>query len=202
MRGTLTLLLIAAAVTGCAAGPARMTVAQAAPEKAPDGFRAEGGDLVHVASGMRFPARVGSAVRAEAQAYDRDGEHVTILYRLPLRGGGQAEARVGLVHLEGMRAAEHYAVFKATMLGAMPGGRTVDEGAFPIAVAGRTVEGWRGTFVPAAPSQEARGLVTGDFGYWSARLRTRYPPGQAGEGQVAVEAFARALDWSPLLKRA
>lgn len=174
---------------GYGAGPA---VAQQS-EAASNGFRDEGTDLIHEASGMRFPAKVGNAVRQPIDSTDVQDEYVLVRYRIPLNDGSEATARIGIVHIEGMSPREHYAAYSPRILGRLPGGKVRHQGDF--AVPGAIGKGYRGWFTG---TDHAAGLITASFGHWSARLISDYPLAQTAQAREAITRLVTTLDWTPL----
>lgn len=187
------LLALLVLTGGLGAGPA--TAQQGAP--ASTGFRDEGTELVHEASGMRFPAQVGNAVRLPIDPTDVQDEYVVVRYRIPLERGGEATARIGIIHIEGMTPREHYAAFSPVILGRLPGAKVRHQGAFTVP--GAIGKGYRGWFTG---TDRAAGLITANFGHWSARLISDYPLAQTAQARAAITRLATTLDWSPLQKAA
>lgn len=157
------------------------------------GYRDAANMLVHEASGMRFPLRAGSAVRLPSRSHDVQSDYAMVRYRVPIREGGVATVRLGLVQLDGMSAKQHYDVFRSRLLERLPELAAREEGPFDLP--GARGGAWRGAFVG---KDQAAGLVTADFGRWSVRVQSIYPLAQADEAQQAIAAFLRRLDWSPL----
>ncbi len=177
------------------AKPQRCSERAAPVEPAGDGFTVEGTDLVHGPSGMRFPQTVARFTREVARGFDPDGDYVTVNYVAPA-GRDQVKTWISLVHLEGMSALEHYAGLKPQFAARLPGAQTLEEGRFPVKGADGG-EGYRGLF---SGDGKTIGLITANFGYWSARLRSEYPAAAAKPAQAALRRFVDALDWSALAK--
>jgi|GEM_PF-1131363 len=156
------------------------------------GFRIAKEDIVHEATGMVFPARVGNAVREASRPGDVEGELALVRYRVPIPEGGEARVAIGLVHLEGMTAAQHYAAFRGPIMRRIADATVRHEGPFQIVGAS---DARYGLF---AGKDQASGLITADFGYWSARLITAYPVAQLDAAQMAITNFVQKIDWSPL----
>lgn len=175
---------------GCAS-----TAGAAAPQ--PPRRAAASRVLLDPASGMRFPARVGGAVRLASDPTDVQDGYTIVRYRIPIREGGSAVVRIGIVHIEQMTAREHYDTYRPQILARLPGGAVRSEE--KIAIPGAVGDSWHGSFVG---SESASGLITADFGYWSARLISSYPLASADEAQIAIKAFVDRLDWKPLLAQA
>lgn len=188
-----TLILAALLLGGCAATAA--DAAASAPSPLP-GYQARRSTLVHEATGMRFPARVGTAVREPSEGTHVENGYAIVRYRVPLSGGQSAIVHIGLLHLEGMTALEHYATYRGEIMARLPGASVKQEG--PFAVNGAIGPGYRGSFVG---TDRAAGLITAAFGYWSARLVTEYPAAQADEAQSAIAAFVEKMNWAPLRTR-
>lgn len=194
MSRKVALLGLAALIGGCAMDPTPAPAAQGAPQA---GFRDSGADLIHEASGMRFPAKVGDAVRQSLDSTDVQDNYVLVRYTIPLKDGGEAIARIGVIQIEGMTPREHFAAYSPRILSRIAGGQMRSEGAFPIK--GAVGDGYRGWF---SGTDHAAGLITANFGHWSARLISDYPLAQTEEAQEAITTFATSLDWSPLYQSA
>jgi hypothetical protein len=169
----------------------------AAAEPLPDGFKRDGETLVHHQSGMRFPPVVAGFVRDFGSTFDLVGNYVVVRY-LRWLGDGVMEARVGLVHLEGMRANEHYAGFSSQVLADLGGGSRMNEGPVPVAGRMSAARGYGGSFV-STDGRRAAMLITVALGHWSARLRSEWPASAARDGRRQLGLFARSLDWTPAL---
>lgn len=163
----------------------------------PDGFAREGDTLVHGQSGMRFPPLVAGFVRDFGSTFDFDGNYVVVRY-LKRVDNDVIEARAGVLHLEGMRANEHFAGFRSRVLADLGGGTGFDEGPVPVAGQRSAALGYGGRFQSADGTRGAM-LITLALGYWSARLRSDWPAHQAGKGRRELLRLARALDWAPVL---
>src|SRR3546814_4705983 len=91
--------------------------AETAQAEIPDGFSLEsdGTTLVHVASGLRFPAEFAGYTRLRERAFDPGGEYIAVGYdRPPGTGSDRIVVRIAVVHLED-RSEEHTSELQSLM---------------------------------------------------------------------------------------
>lgn len=185
---------IAALAATCAALPAAaQTPVAPGPAASAEGFRLDRtGTLVHKASGVPFPRTLAGFTRTGSLGSDPSGQYVTVEYRRTLRSA-DIVARISLVHIEKMSAAEHYVIMKPLAKGYFDKIEPISEG--PIKVAGlKPGQAWRGTFrgnrngIPFAFS-----LTTVDLGYWGARVATAYAQADRREAGPRLDRLIAAL---------
>ena len=143
--------LVALVALGCVS-----TAGAAAPQ--PPRRAAASRVLVDPASGMRFPARVGSAVRLASDPTDVQDGYTIVRYRVPIREGGSAVVRIGIVHIEQMTAREHYEALLAKA-GAKGG---------PTTYTKATTPDWDGFYVRDLVTSDWPGVRGDDWVYPSA----------------------------------
>lgn len=160
---------------------------------APRGFRTEpDGTLVHEATGARFPVSIAGFTRTGQDGYDPSGEYVTVEYHYPLEGASLA-ARISLVHVEQMSAAEHYVIMKPLARQYFTNIEPLSEGPLPVPDLPEDAV-WSGTFSgtrEGAPYLFS--LTTVNYGYWSARIATAAPEAAEAVARQKLTALITAL---------
>lgn len=192
MRTLLTAILAASLFSVSFAASAQDAYADVAAV-APTGFHLDGhGDLVHDASGARFPQRFAGFVRTGEASGDPSGEAVMIEYRFP----SEAEvigARIAIVHIEQMSAADHYAIMRPMARAYFSDIHPLSEG--PVNIPGAPNGSvWRGSFQGTRDKVPYEfNLTTVDLGYWSARVATAYPRSGRSEAILRLNALIGEL---------
>ncbi|SRR5690606_24399687 len=153
---------------------------------------AEDGTLVHIGSGLRFPADVADFRRSDAAAFAENGAYVGLEYKRPLSVDGELTMRIAVVTLPGLSAREHYVITRPLVLQGLEDSRPVAEGVFQR-VAGS--EAFRGVFTGTVDGVPwMRGLWTFEHGDWDLRVRADFPRIDQVQADEAVAAFVAALN--------
>ncbi|WP_255245781.1 hypothetical protein [Sphingobium sp. D43FB] len=175
-------LLLASPALASVQAPAVET----APAEIPDGFiLAQGGTtLVHVASGLRFPAEFAGFKRLRERAFDPSGEYIAIGYDRPLGSGSdRIVVRIAVVHIDDMSAHDHFAIMRQRTMSHFSAPTLLSEGPTKIPTQPR-LNAYRGTFSGLRDGQPWHfSLTTVDYGYWSGRMTAAYPESQAAEAE-------------------
>jgi len=177
-----------AAATGTAASAAGAT------DGATPGFTASSqGDLVHDATGTRFPAAAFGFTRVSTIAFDPSGEYATVTYQRG-KGSGRSFAQIALVQISDMTALEHYAAMSPVIGTYFPGLKF--EAITPIANGPMALAGveprhaWQGRFSATLDQRPYfLSLSTLDMGAWSGRVTAAYPKADARNVQARILAL-------------
>ncbi|WP_395397147.1 hypothetical protein WBP07_31230 [Novosphingobium sp. BL-8A] len=176
-------LLLAAPVGVLAPG---IAMAQPASGEVPEGFSfaPDGTTLIHVASGLRFPARFKGFTRLKEQATDPSGQYVAISYDHPLKGGkDHLLVRFAVVQIEDMSARDHYVIMRQAAMSHFSAPSVAAEG--PVKIPNNpSLDAYRGTFNGFRDNQPWRfSLTTVNYGRWSGRMTAAYPQADAAEAE-------------------
>lgn len=167
-----------------ASAPAAETAAASA--EIPDGFALapDGTTLVHLASGLRFPAEFAGFKRLHERAFDPSGEYVAIGYDRPLgTGEDRIVVRIAIVHIDKMSARDHFSIMRQRSMSFFSAPTLLSEGPTKIPTQPR-LEAYRGTFTGMRDGQPWHfSLTTVDYGYWSGRMTAAYPESRAAEAE-------------------
>src|SRR3546814_6181800 len=80
-------------------------------------LESDGTTLVHVASGLRFPAEFAGYTRLRERAFDPGGEYIAVGYDRPLgTGSDRIVVRIAVVHLEDMSAHDHFEIMRQSTM--------------------------------------------------------------------------------------
>lgn len=152
----------------------------------------DGGDLVHVASGLRFPASAADFARSDAAVFAANGDYVGVEYTRPLSADGALTIRVAVVKIPGLSPREHFTIARPIALQSLEEARPVAEGPY------RGVEGtagYRGLFTGRhSDNPWMRGLWTFERGEWDLRVRADFPRIDSIQADEAVAALVTALN--------
>lgn len=176
------LLAAPAAAQSPQTAPAAAPVASGVPEGF--AFAPDGTTLVHVASGLRFPANFKGFRRLNEQANDPSGQYVAISYAHPLRGSKEnVVVRFAVVQIEDMSARDHYQIMRQAAMSHFSAPTIVTEGPVKIPT-DPSLDAYRGTFSGLRDNQPWRfSLTTVDYGPWSGRMTAAYPQANAAEAE-------------------
>jgi hypothetical protein len=159
---------------------------EAASAETPDGFvlAQDGTTLVHVASGLRFPAEFAGFKRLRERAFDPSGEYIAIGYDRPLGSGpDRIVVRIAVVHIDDMSAHDHFSIMRQRTMSHFSAPTLLAEGPTRIPTRPR-LDAYRGTFSGQRDGQPWHfSLTTVDYGYWSGRMTAAYPESQAAEAE-------------------
>ncbi len=169
-----------------AAGTAGPSMAQTAADGAPEGFSfaSDGTTLIHVASGLRFPAQFKGFTRLKEQATDPSGQYVAISYDHPLAAGkDHLLVRFAVVQIEDMSAKDHYVIMRQAAMSHFSAPSIAAEG--PVKIPNNpSLDAYRGTFNGMRDNQPWRfSLTTVNYGPWSGRMTAAYPQRDAAEAE-------------------
>lgn len=164
----------------------------AAVAEVPDGFAlaSDGTTLVHVASGLRFPAEFAGFTRLRERAFDPSGEYIAVGYNRPLgTGADHIIVRIAVVHIDDMSAHDHYEIMRQATMAHFSAPTLVSQG--PTKIPGqRRLDAYRGTFTGTRDGQPWHfSLTTVNYGYWSGRMTAAYPESQAAEAQRYLDTL-------------
>lgn len=166
--------------------PATPLSTEAAATTVPDGFALapDGTTLVHVASGLRFPAEFEGYTRLRERAFDPGGEYIAIGYDRPLgTGRDRIVVRMAVVHIDKMPARDHYLIMRQATMSHFAAPTIVSEGPATIPT-NRRLQAYRGTFTGYRDGKPWRfSLTTVNYGYWSGRMTAAYPESEAAEAE-------------------
>ncbi|WP_395337150.1 hypothetical protein WBP06_21670 [Novosphingobium sp. BL-8H] len=181
--------LLAAPAVAAPSGqaPVAPSSASAAVSNAvPEGFAfaPDGTTLIHVASGLRFPANFKGFKRLKEQANDPSGQYVAISYAHPLRGSKESVVvRFAVVQIDEMSAHDHYLIMRQAAMSHFSAPTIVSEGPVKIPTDPK-LDAYRGTFSGTRDNQPWRfSLTTVDYGHWSGRMTAAYPQSNAAEAE-------------------
>lgn len=175
-------LLLASPALASAQTPAIET----APQEIPDGFilAQDGTTLVHVASGLRFPAEFAGFKRLRERAFDPSGEYIAAGYDRPLGSGSdRIVVRIAVVHIDDMSAHDHFSIMRQRTMSYFSAPTLLSEGPTTIPTQPH-LDAYRGTFSGLRDGQPWHfSLTTVDYGYWSGRMTAAYPESLAVEAE-------------------
>lgn len=161
-------------------------VADTATIEIPDGFElaSDGTTLIHMASGLRFPAEFAGFTRLNERAFDPGGEYIAVGYDRPLgTGSDRIVVRIALVQIEQMSAREHFAAMRQKSMSYFSAPTLLSEGPTKIPTQPR-LDAYRGTFTGMREGQPWHfSLTTVDYDHWSGRMTAAYPESQAVEAE-------------------
>lgn len=164
----------------------QLPVADTAMTEIPDGFvlASDGTTIVHVASGLRFPAEFAGFIRLRERAFDPGGEYIAVGYNRPLgMGTERIIVRIAVVHIEDMSAHDHYEIMRQATMSHFSAPTLLSQGPTKIPNQ-RHLDAYRGTFTGIRDGQPWHfSLTTVDYGYWSGRMTAAYPVSQAAEAE-------------------
>lgn len=181
-------LLLAAPALASAPVP---TVA-AIPAEIPDGFvlAPDRTTLVHLASGLRFPAEFAGFRRLRERAFDPGGEYIAVGYDRPLGlGADRIVVRIAVVHIDDMSAHDHFSIMRQRTMAHFSAPTLLSEG--PTRIPNRPrLDAYRGTFSGLRDGQPWHfSLTTVDYGYWSGRMTAAYPENRADEAEKHLDTL-------------
>lgn len=184
--------LLFAAPSLAQSSPAPISAASpASAGEVPEGFALapDGTTLVHVASGLRFPATFKGFTRLKEQAFDPSGDYVAIAYGYPLSGKDSLVVRMAVVHIDEMSARDHYTIMRQAAMSHFSAATVLSEGPAVIPT-NRSLDAYRGIFSGFRDGVPWRfSLTTANYGYWSGRLTAAYPDRDAAQAEKALDAL-------------
>ncbi|TCM20880.1 hypothetical protein EDF56_102543 [Novosphingobium sp. PhB165] len=198
----------AAQASSSAANAAHTTKAAAKKvtgSEVPEGFKfaPDGTTLIHVASGLRFPAQVEGFTRLKEQAFDTSGDYVAIGYdHLLNEGKDHLIVRMAVVHIDDMPAKDHYTIMRQQTMSHFSAPQIVSEG--PVTVPNNpNLDAYRGIFSGNRNNVPWRfSLTTANYGYWSGRLTAAYPESDAAEAEKYLDGLLVAIRaQTPLIQK-
>lgn len=164
----------------------QLPVTAATAAEIPDGFAlaSDGTTLVHVASGLRFPAEFAGFTRLRERAFDPGGEYIAVGYDRPLGAGtDRIVVRIAVVHIADMSARAHYEIMQQATMSHFSAPALLSQGVTKIPNQ-RRLDAYRGTFTGMRDGQPWHfSLTTVDYGYWSGRMTAAYPESHASEAE-------------------
>jgi len=175
----------ALALTLASSPAAAECVIGAAPLFDPFAPYKEPGSIIHKDSGFIFPATI-AGFRRECEmttGYLRDIE------------GHQIEIKIAIVHLEELKAEDHYKITRPDVMSHYSGATIVSEGDY--FVSGRPdIAAYQGIFDGDKDGVPWHFSVTAlDYGYWDARLTASYPQEIDAAAQEAILELITAFQW-------
>ena len=152
----------------------------------------DGGDLVHEASGLRFPTKVAGFVRSDAAVFAANGDYVGVEYIRPLSADGALTIRVAVVKIPGLSPHEHFTIARPAAVQSLDEVRPVAEGPYRRVTG---TDGYRGLFTGRhGGSPWMRGLWTFERGEWDLRVRADFPRIDSIQADQAVAELVSALN--------
>ncbi|MEH6789238.1 hypothetical protein [Parasphingorhabdus sp.] len=152
------------------------------------------GAIVHKDSGFVFPATIAGFQRECEMTTDFTGNNFEIGYRREVEDH-PISIKIVIVHLEQLKAEDHYQIIKPDVMSHYSSAATVSEGDYFIS--GRPdIPAYQGIFdgdrdgVPWHFS-----LTAMDYGYWDARLVASYPQEIDAAAQTAIMELIAAFQW-------
>ena len=150
------------------------------------------GDLMHEASGLRFPSKVAGFVRGEAAVFAANGDYVGVQYTRPLSEDGALTIRVAVVKIPGLSPREHFTIARPVAVQSLDEVRLVAEGPYRRV---KGTDGYRGLFTGRHSGNPwMRGLWTFERGEWDLRVRADFPRIDSIQADEAVAALVTALN--------
>ncbi|WP_373490369.1 hypothetical protein [Parasphingorhabdus sp.] len=184
----------ALALTLASSPAAAECMADAAPLVDPFAPYKDSGSIVHQESGFVFPDSIAGFSRQCAMTTDFSGNNFEIGYVRDYEDH-EIEIRIVIVHLEGLKAEDHYRIIKPDLMARYSGATILSEGDY--FVSGRPdISAFQGIFdgdkdgVPWHFSATAM-----DYGYWDARLMASYPLEIDAAAQAAIMELITAFQW-------
>lgn len=166
--------------------------ATTATAEIPDGFvlAPDTTTLVHLASGLRFPAEFAGFKRLRERAFDPSGEYIAVGYDRPLGSGAdRIVVRIAVVHIDDMSAHDHFSIMRQRTMSHFSAPTLLSEG--PTRIPNRPrLDAYRGMFSGLRDGEPWHfSLTTVDYGYWSGRMTAAYPESQAGEAEKHLDTL-------------
>ena len=154
-------------------------------------FLEENNELVHPASGLRFPAEMSGFVRSDAAVLSEGGEYIGVEYTRSLSPDGTLTLRAAVVRIPGLSPAAHYVITKPVAMASLGHSRRVAEGPYER-VEGSA--GYRGLYTGTMEGRSwMRGLWAFERGEWDLRIAADFPRIDLLDADEAIELFVEAL---------
>lgn len=188
---SLALLGLSLAAASPSESIAAPTAAAVAGSEVPEGFKlaSDGTTLVHIASGLRFPATFKGFTRLKEKAFDPSGEYVAIGYDHPLSGNDHLIVRIAVVHIDQMSARDHYTIMRQAAMSHFSAASVLSEGP-TVVPTNPSLDAYRGIFSGFRDGVPWRfSLTTANYGYWSGRLTAAYPERDATQAEQSLDAL-------------
>ena len=176
-------------------------------------------DIVHQATGMKFPPRVNQFVRVKLSRFDAAGRDISVGYNLYLPPVGKAvyASVVMTVYIfptggsGGPNAAQgdlfntQFEKVKGEIVQAHPGAELIREGGAVLTQNGAPCEGRRAAYRFVVPSSFGPQLVRSDAylfarGDWFLLYRVSYQSQREGFVDVDIRNFMETLSWPPSVR--
>jgi len=184
----------ALALTLASSPAAAECVIGAAPLFDPFAPYKEPGSIIHKDSGFIFPATIAGFRRECEMTTDFSGNNFEIGYLRDIEGH-QIEIKIAIVHLEELKAEDHYKITRPDVMSHYSGATIVSEGDY--FVSGRPdIAAYQGIFDGDKDGVPWHFSVTAlDYGYWDARLTASYPQEIDATAQEAIMELIAAFQW-------
>jgi len=152
------------------------------------------GSIIHKESGFVFPASVAGFRRECEMTTDFSGNNFEIGY-LREFDDHEIEIRIAIVHLEELKAEDHYKIIRPDVMSHYSGATIVSEGDY--FVSGRPdIAAYQGIFDGDKDGVPWHFSLTAlDYGYWDARLTASYPQEIDATAQEAIMELIAAFQW-------
>lgn len=151
----------------------------------------EDDELIHQASGARFPLKIAGFLRNDTAVVAPHGEYIGVEYTRPLSIDGAITVRAAVVRMPGLSPEAHYVITQPVVMRTLSDARRVAEGPY------ERVEGspgYRGVFTGSSGGRSwMRGLWTFKRGDWDWRVRADFPRIDLVQADEAIEQFVDAL---------